>query len=115
MTTATQSAAHRLATQFMEADPCGLFPMLGIPAPSSVNHHDYSVGYFDDSSILIWARGEGYIVLDQERTYYRDTVEHLARCLGMFSKSQRAGFLGGATKWVDGIRWSADGDFIELA
>ncbi len=113
--TATRSEANRLATRFMESDPSGLLPMLGIPAPSSVNHQDYSVGYFDDKSILIWARGEGFIVLDQDRTYYRDTVEHLARCLGLFSKTQRAGFLGGATKWINGICWSAEGDFIELA
>lgn len=92
-------------------------PVLGIPAPSAVSHHNYAVGYYADKSILIWARGEGLLVLDAETTYFRDTVEHLARCLGTFTKEQRAAMIGrnnpgsGADVWIDGIRWASDGSY----
>jgi hypothetical protein len=85
-----------------------------IPAPCSVSHENYSVGYFADNSILIWARNEGYIVLDASQTYYRETVEHLARCLGTFSKDRRAAMVGGESKWIDGIYWGADGRWLGL-
>lgn len=89
-------------------------PTLGIPAPSSVSHQNYSVGYYADCSILIWSRNDGYLVLDAEQTYYRDSVEHLARCLGTFSQSERSKMLNGESKWIDGVHWNADGSFISL-
>lgn len=113
---ATVSEARQLADRLNASTNIkqeGL-PLLGIPAPSSCSHSDYSVGYFSDNSILIWSRGEDLIVLDENRTYYRDTVEHLAKCLGIFSQERRAEMLKGKSQWVDGIHWSSDGSFIEL-
>lgn len=95
-------------------------PILGIiPAPSTVSHSNYSVAYYDDHSILIWAKGEGFVVLDEEQTYYRDTVEHLARCLGLFSKVRRAEMIskkaaGDDSVWIDGIRWGSDGSYLGM-
>ena len=88
--------------------------MIGGPigAGCSVSHPNYKVGYYADNSILIWSANEGYMVLDEQRTYYRDTVEHLARCLGSFTKERRAEMIGGEDKWIDGIHWAADGSFL---
>lgn len=87
-------------------------PLIAMPAPSGVSHPDYKVGYFADGSILIWARGEGYIVLDEPRTYYREDVEHLARCLGRFTQERRAELLGHEEQWVSNLHWAADGSFL---
>ena len=87
-------------------------PIIAIPAPSSCSGDGYRVGHFKDNSILLWAKGTGLIVFDEARTYYRDTIEHLARCLGMFTKERRAEMIGGQDKWIDGIHWAADGSFL---
>ena len=115
MNTATvMSESRTMAEKLLSLDPSGGRLLLGIPAPNSVSHENYSVGYFADKSILIWAKNEGYIVLDASQTYYRETVEHLARCLGTFSKDQRAAMVGGESKWIDGIHWGADGEWLGL-
>lgn len=57
--------------------------MLGIPAPSSVSHADYAVGYYNDGSALIWTRHDGYIVVPAVDRGYRENLEHAARCMGM--------------------------------
>lgn len=115
MNTATvMSESRTMAEKLLSRDPSGSHPILGIYAPSSVSHECYAVGYFSDNSILIWAKGEGYIVLDASQTYCRETVEHLARCLGTFSKDQRAAMVGGESKWIDGVYWSADGGWLGL-
>jgi hypothetical protein len=113
-TTTAMSEARQIAEQLLKLDPSGGRVLLGIPSPCSVSHENYSVGYFSDNSILIWARNEGYIVLDASQTYYRETVEHLARCLGTFSKDRRAAMVGGESKWIDGIYWGADGGWLGL-
>lgn len=119
--TAVMSQASRWADHLrLQGATNDSLPILGIlPAPSSVSHGNYSVAYYDDKSILIWAKGEGFIVLDQEQTYYRDTVEHLARCLGMFNRSRRAEMIakrieGKESVWIDGIRWGADGSYLGM-
>lgn len=96
-------------------------PTLGIiPAPCSVSHSNYSVGYYPDKSILVWAKGEGFIVLDAEQTYYRDTVEHMARCLGLFSRERRAEMICKKLSptddrvWIDGICWGRDGAYLGM-
>ena len=120
MTTATASIASRWADHLkLQGATNESLPTLGIiPAPSTVSHNNYSVGYYEDKSILIWAKGEGFIVLDDNQTYYRDTVEHLARCLGSFSREQRAKMLqrklsasNADSIWVDGICWGRDGSY----
>lgn len=116
-TAATTSEARQQAERIRRIQPdikANGLPLLGIPAPSMVTHQDYAIGYFGDHSILIWARGEDLIVLDEERVYYRDTVEHLARCLGIFTKERRAEMLKKESQWIDGIHWAADGSFIEI-
>ena len=113
MTTKTQISQARLRLQ--QLPPEWREKYIGaIPAPSTVSHQNYSVSYFADHSILIWSQHDGYTLLDSEQTYYRDTVEHLARCLGTFTKARRAEMVGGQDKWIDGIFWSADGEFICL-
>lgn len=115
MNTATvMSESRTMAEKLLSLDPSGGRVSLGIPSPCSVSHENYSVSYFADKSILIWAKNEGYIVLDASQTYYRDTVEHLARCLGMFGKTQRAAMIGGEAKWIDGIHWGVDGEWLGL-
>lgn len=107
-TSEARTTADRLAALMTD----GEFPLLTIPAPSTIAHINYHVGYFADHSILIWARGEGFIVLDEERTYYRDDVNHLAKCLGNFTQEQRAEMIGESDRWIDGLHWAADGSFI---
>ena len=111
----TTSQAREMTKHLLSKDPSASHRLMGIAAPSSVSHERYAVGYFSDKSILIWAHGEGYIVLDGDRTYYRDTVEHLARCLSMFSKERRAEMLKGESQWIDGIHWDANGDWIGIS
>lgn len=104
-------------------------PIIGMPGGNTVSNTDYGVSYYDDKSILIWARGEGLIVLDDSDRYSRhecsidrSTVEHLARCLGRFSKEKRAAMVAKhfaipsppAYVWIDGICWGADGAFLGL-
>lgn len=120
-TTKVKSQASRWADHLrLQGATNESLPILGIiPAPSTVSHSNYSIAYYDDHSILIWAKGEGFIVLDEEQTYYRDTVEHLARCLGMFDKSRRAAMIakkceGDDSVWIDGIRWAADGSYLGM-
>ncbi len=115
MQATTTSEAREMASRFLREDPSAGRRMMGIPAPSSVSHERYAIGYFADHSILIWAHGEGYIVLDSGRTYHRDTVEHLARCLGTFSQARRAEMLNGESKWIDGIHWGANGEWLGIA
>ena len=92
---------------------------IGIPAPRSVSHPRYQVGYFRDHSIAIWAEGSGYLVFDDERTYYRDTMENLARCLGCLTIEQRSSCLsrtpGDVDVTVDGIVWNRNGQFVRVA
>ena len=110
MSTATTTSHARQMLERIERMP----EMIGIPAPSSVSHTDYKVGFYADHSILIWSRHAGYVVLDESQTYYRDTVEHLARCLGTFDQARRAAMIGGEDKWIDGIHWAADGSYIGM-
>lgn len=116
MATATAISEARQAKTDIEAmDDIGVhLGRFGYYAPSAVYHDKYSVRYFSDSSILIWADGEDMIVLDGECTYYRDTVEHLAMCLGEFSREKRAEIVGDDSRWIDGIHWAANGSFIEM-
>lgn len=110
------SHARQVAERLANCEPGAVY-IGGPPAPSMVSHTNYSVSYYDDHSILICARGHAPIVLDEERTYYRDTVQHLARCLGMFSQAQRADMLllkDGDPIWIDGIGWNRDGSFAAI-
>lgn len=116
-TAATTSEARQQAERIRRIQPdikANRLPLLGIPAPSMVSNEEYAIGYFNDHSILIWARGEDLTVLDEDRIYYRDTVDHLARCLGIFTQERRAEMLKGESQWIDGIHWAADGSFIEI-
>lgn len=117
-TTLQKSQASRWAKHLqLQGASNDSLPTLGIiPAPCSVSHSNYSVAYYDDKSILVWARGEGFIVLDAEQTYYRDTVEHLARCLGNMPRERRAEVVRRRaglddTVWIDGICWGRDGTY----
>ena len=112
----TTSDARRMLDRLPKFDPAiGEWPYIGaIWAPSTVSHQNYSVSYYRDHSILIWSRNDGYLVLDGEQTYYRETVEHLARCLGLFSRDRRAEMVGGEDKWIDGIHWSSSGEFLGM-
>lgn len=122
MSTTTTSHASRWAEHLkLQGATNESLPTLGIiPAPSTVSHSNYSVGYYEDKSILIWAKGEGFIVLDAEQTYYRDTVEHLARCLGTFSRERRAEMIRNKLSpnedcaWIDGICWGSDGTYVGM-
>lgn len=116
---AAKSQARALADQLTQLNNLDIkdgFGLIALPVANSVSHYFYHVGYFDDKSILIWARGEGFLVLDEDRTYCRDTIEHLARCLGMFTQEERAHHLQkySGSAWVDGIHWAKDGSFIEF-
>ncbi len=115
MTTTTISQARQVAEQCEMRTRYGLPHFIcAPPAPSMVSHPDYTVSYYDDHSILICAKGHAPIVLDEERTYYRDTVEHLASCLGRFTQEQRADMLllkETDQTWIDGICWNRDGSF----
>jgi methionine synthase I (cobalamin-dependent) len=88
------------------------FPVIGLAGPITVSHQNYAMAIYRDKSILIWSRNDGYLILEDNQTYYRDTVEHLARCLGTFPKERRAQMVGGQDKWIDGIHWAADGSFL---
>lgn len=114
--TTTKSEARMIAEAMglFDGTPLGL---IYVPTPCSVSHQNYSVAYFDDNSILICAMDEEPIVLDDQRTYYRDTVEHLARCLGCISKAKRASSISGDGEYpveLSGIRWNRDGSFHSL-
>lgn len=111
MPTATQTSEARRIAERLPAN-YGTVLIGAIPGVSSISHTDYRVTYFADRSILIWSRHGGNLVLDEEQNYYRDTVEHLARCLGLFTQERRAEMLGHEDKWVDGIHWSATGEFL---
>jgi hypothetical protein len=106
------SEARKLADSIRSAEDS--FPFIAMPAPSSVSGTEYKIGYFNDKSILMWIKGTGVIVFDEAKTYYRDTIEHLARCLSLFTKEKRAEMVGGQDKWIDGIHWAADGSFLEV-
>ena len=117
MTTATATSQARQVAERLAGRQSAFIG--GPPAPSMVSHTNYSVSYYDDHSILICAKGHAPVVLDEERTYYRDIVEHLARCLGMFTQEQRADMLhvklrDEDTIWVDGILWNRDGSFAAI-
>lgn len=114
MTTTTEtSQARQMADRLANIDWRAAF--IGAPpAQSTVSHTDYTVSYYADKSILLWSILSGYLVLDESRTYYRDTVDHLARCLGLFSRERRAAMVGGEDKWIDGIHWSATGEFLGM-
>jgi hypothetical protein len=112
----TTSEARRTLERIDACEPpIGRWPLIGaVPAPMTVSNENYSVSYFKDHSILIWSRNDDYIVLDGVQTYYRDTVEHLARSLGNFTQEQRAEMVGNDDKWVDGIHWSANGEYLGM-
>jgi len=114
--TVPTSEARQMLARLPQFDPAiGQWPFIGaIAAPSTVSHQNYSVSYYADHSILIWSRNDGYLVLDGDQTYYRDTVDHLARCMGLFDKSRRADMVGPSDRWIDGIHWSAAGEFIGM-
>lgn len=117
-TTTTSQAQHWASHLSLQGATNESLPTLGIiPAPCGVSHSNYAVGYFSDRSILIWAKGEGFIVLDADQIYYRETVEHLARCLGTFPRERRAQMVQRSIRgnddsvWIDGIRWGRDGSY----
>ncbi len=99
-------------------------PYIGAPpAPSTVSGLTYTVSYYEDHSILICARNHPPIVLDEERTYYRDSVEFLARCLGSFSRDSRAEMIQGYAArqshesgpiWIGGVCWNLDGTYVAV-
>lgn len=110
------SEARQILARLPQFDPAiGHQPFIGaIAAPSTVSHQNYFVSYYADHSILIWSRNDGYLVLDGEQTYYRDTVDHLARCLGSFTKERRSEMVGLADNWINGIHWSATGEYLGM-
>lgn len=116
------SEARQVADLFERAGDDGSLLICAPPAPSTISHPNYSVSYYADQSVLILARGEKPLVLDEPRTYYRDTTEHLARCLGLTTQEkraeivQRSEFFDAETRqcWIDGILWNADGTFAEI-
>lgn len=100
----------------------GRAPLIGghPKATSSVTGSNYNVSYFRDHSILISLAGHPYKVLDAARTYYRDTVEHAARCLGMFGEEGIARIVrekheGKDSVWIDGVCWSNAGQIVDVA
>jgi hypothetical protein len=97
-------------------------PIIGAyPAPSSVSGINYGVSYFADRSVLLTLNGKPYFVFDGERTYYRDTIEHAARCLGNFGQAKIAAMLqakhaGEAIAWIDGVCWNVEtGELVDVA
>jgi len=108
------SEARDFVAKFPEVEP-----FLGIPAPCSMSGNGYRVGYFRDNSILVHADNHGYLILDECRTYYREDVEHLARCLAI-PKERRAEMAvkyaaGGDKAIVSNLVWSLKGDFLGFA
>lgn len=112
MTTTTTSEARAMTQRL--PNNYGDVVIGAIAGVSSVSHPNYRVTYFADNSILIWTKHDGFLVLDETQTYYRNTVEHLARCLGTFTQQQRADLLNHQDKWIDGIHWSATGEFLGM-
>lgn len=97
-------------------------PFIGAyPAPCSVSGANYGVSYFSDKSVLITLNGKPYKVFDEDRTYYRDTIEHAARCLGNFGTVKIAEMLkykyaDQEAAWIDGVQWSvATGELLDVA
>jgi len=90
-------------------------PMIsgGIWSGEHVSGFGHSVNFMPDRSVLVWSRYDGYIVIDAG-TGCRDTIEHLARCLGRFTQVERAAMLKGTSQWIDGIHWDSDGSFISF-
>jgi hypothetical protein len=92
-------------------------PFIGflVQGDTTVTHQHYRVAFYADNSVLIWTRYDGYIVLVPDTLPVdQRTIEHLARCLGLFSQHERAAMLGHSDKWVDGIHWAATGAFLGL-
>lgn len=102
-------------------------PFLGgtFPAPSCVSGPNYGVSYYADHSVLCTYEGRIYRVLDEERTYHRDSIEHAMRCLGRFGPDgcrERAAKLAsdrqlpGSLIWIDGVQWSLEtGHWVDVA
>ena len=119
MTTTKKSRAREVAEMFEAAGDDGSQYICAPPAPSTTSHPCYSISYYSDQSILILARGENPLVLDEERTYYRETVEHLARCLGMMTQTERSEIVQRSpdykpthdSAWIANILWNGDGSF----
>jgi len=90
-------------------------PMIsgGIWSGSRLSGSDWSVNHMVDRSALLWSRYDGYIVIDAG-VGCRETIEHLARCLGRFTQAERAAMLKGTSQWIDGIHWDSDGSFISF-
>lgn len=104
---------RRLESEF--PDISGDLPFLCLPGHSTLSHNDYKVAYQDDGSALVWARGEGLLAFTCRQVYYSQTnIEHLARCLGVFTKEKRSEMIGCEDKWIDGIHWSADGGWLDI-
>lgn len=123
LTLTTPSEAQELADRLTHSNGGNVldgFGLLGLPVGNSISHPDYCVGYFGDKSILLWARGEGFLVFDRNRTYCRDTIEHLARCLGRTNKEQRGPMVRhywngkGDSTWIDGIHWGINGSYLGI-
>ena len=111
-----------IARQVYDALQGKPLPFVGAyPAPSSVSGSNYGVSYFHDKSILITLNGKPYKAFDEDRTYYRDTIEHAARCLGNFGQAKIAEMLrlkyeGQQAAWVDGVQWSVEtGELLDVA
>lgn len=122
MTTATETSQAQQAFDRYQAHlESGGPPLLGaLPAGSTVSYpNGGGVSYFGDNSILLCVHYKPYRVLDGERTYYRDTVEHAARCLNLFTKERRAEMVqhshpGEESVWIDGVLWSSDGELLDV-
>lgn len=117
-TTTTTSEARQVFERWHNRE----LPTIGAyPAPSTVSGINYGVSYFSDKSVLITLRGKPYCVFDAERTYYRDTIEHAARCLGNFGQEGIVRMLankhaGEVSAWIDGVCWCVStGELLDVA
>jgi len=96
-------------------------PFIGAyPAPCSVSGANYSVSYFSDNSILICLNGQVYRVLDEPKTYYREDVEHAARCLGAhglagIARIVREKYGDQPRVTIDNVTWSNAGELVDVS
>lgn len=113
-TTAEPSIAHRIAMKLR-----GRHPFIGPLSGTGVSGVNYGVSYHKDGSILCSLVDRVYRVLDDQRRYYREDVEHAMRCLGEFGiegcRERLLKAYGPGLVWVSGVLWDADsGDWVDV-